>query len=44
MAAKGQMMACDYVGIVSGDHTPDKMQKSGFENFLRKRNFDRRIT
>ena len=30
MATSGQMTACDYVGIVSGKNTPDKMEKAGF--------------
>ena len=30
MATAGQMTACDYVGIVSGNQEPDKMEKAGF--------------
>lgn len=30
MATAEQMTACDYVGIVSGNNTPDKMEKAGF--------------
>ena len=30
MATVGQMAACDYVGIVSGNEEPDKMEKAGF--------------
>ena len=30
MATAGQMTACDYVGIVSGNDTPDKLEKAGF--------------
>lgn len=30
MATAGQMAACDYVGIVSGNDTPDKLEKAGF--------------
>ena len=29
-ATKAQMAASDYVGIVSGNNTPDKMEKAGF--------------
>lgn len=30
MATAGQMAACDYVGIVSGNDEPRKMEKAGF--------------
>ncbi len=30
MATAPQMLACDYVGIVSGSDTPDKFEKAGF--------------
>ena len=30
MATAEQMSACDYVGIASGNNTPDKMEKAGF--------------
>ena len=30
MATAEQMTACDYVGIASGNNTPDKMEKAGF--------------
>lgn len=30
MATADQMIACDYVGIVSGNDTADKMEKAGF--------------
>lgn len=30
MATAGQMVACDYVGIVSGNKEPDKFAKAGF--------------
>ena len=30
MATAGQMVACDYVGIVSGNREPDKFAKAGF--------------
>lgn len=30
MATAGQMVACDYVGIVSGNREPDKFVKAGF--------------
>ena len=30
MATAGQMEACDYVGIASGNNTEDKMEKAGF--------------
>ena len=30
MATAEQMVACDYVGIVSGNNEPDKMEKAGF--------------
>ncbi len=30
MAEEGQLMACDYVGIVSGNKVPDKFAKAGF--------------
>ena len=30
MATAGQMAACDYVGIVSGNKEPDKFRKAGF--------------
>ena len=30
MATASQVTACDYVGIVSGDKEPDKIEKSGF--------------
>lgn len=30
MAVASQTAACDYVGLVSGNHTPDKFQKAGF--------------
>lgn len=30
MATAEQMEACDYVGIASGNNTPDKMEKAGF--------------
>ena len=30
MATAGQMAACDYVGIVSGNKDPDKFAKAGF--------------
>ena len=30
MATAEQMSACDYVGITSGNNTPDKMEKAGF--------------
>ena len=30
MATAEQMTACDYVGITSGNNTPDKMEKAGF--------------
>lgn len=30
MATAEYMAACDYVGIVSGNDTPDKMEKAGF--------------
>ena len=29
-ATAEQMSACDYVGITSGNNTPDKMEKAGF--------------
>ena len=29
---KEHMLACDYVGIVSGNKVPDKMEKAGFLN------------
>ena len=29
IATEGQLAACDYVGIVSGNDTPDKVAKSG---------------
>lgn len=30
MATAGQLVACDYVGIVSGNDVPDKFAKAGF--------------
>ena len=30
MATAGQLAACDYVGVVSGNEVPDKLQKAGF--------------
>lgn len=30
MATASQVLACDYVGIVSGNSTPDKLEKAGF--------------
>lgn len=30
MATAEQVVACDYVGIVSGNNEPDKMEKAGF--------------
>ncbi len=30
MATVDQLTACDYVGITSGNNTPDKMEKAGF--------------
>ena len=30
MATADQMVACDYVGIVSGNKVPDKFEKAGF--------------
>lgn len=30
MATAAQMVACDYVGIASGNNTPDKLEKAGF--------------
>lgn len=30
MATVGQLQACDYVGIVSGNNTPDKIARAGF--------------
>ena len=30
MATAGQMVACDYVGIVSGNKVPDKFARAGF--------------
>ena len=30
MADEAHMAACDYVGIASGNNTPDKMEKAGF--------------
>lgn len=30
IATARQMAACDYVGIASGNNTPDKMEKAGF--------------
>lgn len=30
MATAGTVVPCDYVGIVSGNNTPDKIEKSGF--------------
>ena len=30
MATADQMVACDYVGIVSGNKVPDKFAKAGF--------------
>ena len=30
MGDKAHMLACDYVGIVSGNKEPDKMEKAGF--------------
>ena len=30
MATAGQMVACDYVGLVSGNQVPDKFEKAGF--------------
>ena len=30
MATQSQVIACDYVGIVSGNDEPDKMEKAGF--------------
>ena len=29
-ATQAQLAACDYVGIISGNNTPDKMEKAGF--------------
>ncbi len=30
MATKSQVVACDYVGLVSGNNVPDKFKKAGF--------------
>lgn len=30
MATAGTVVACDYVGLVSGNNTPDKFEKAGF--------------
>ena len=30
MATKEHLAACDYVGVVSGNKTPDKFKKAGF--------------
>ena len=30
MADAAHVVACDYVGIASGNNTPDKMEKAGF--------------
>ena len=32
MATAEQMSSCDYVGIASGNNTPDKREKAGFHN------------
>ncbi len=33
MATRSTVVPCDYVGIVSGNNVPDKLEKSGFHTF-----------